>query len=45
MILRVLEKTGAMVQAHGKMYKAVDHLVLMYDSESWVLAEEMLKVL
>ena len=44
-VVRVLEKTGATVQARGMMYKAVANLVLLYGSEIWVVTGEMLKVL
>ena len=33
------------MQARGEMYKAVDHLVLIYDIKSWVVTGYMLKVL
>ena len=45
MIVRVLERTGAMVRARGAIYKAVAQLVLLYGSESWVVNGDMLKVL
>ena len=45
MIARVLESKGAMVQAHGAMYKAVSQSVIFYGSKSWVVTGEMLKVL
>ena len=45
MVTRVLEKTGATVQAQGAMYKAVAQLVLLYSSNIWVAALDMLKVL
>ena len=45
MVVRVLEKTGATVQARGMMYKAVANLVLLYGSGIWVVTGEMLKVL
>ena len=35
MILRVLKKTGAMVQARGMIYKAAEQTMLLYGSESW----------
>ena len=44
-IVRFLERTGAMVQARGEMYKAVAQSVLLYRSESWVVNGEILKVL
>ena len=45
MIVRVLGRMGATVQAQGSMYKALDQSVLLYGSESWVVTGEMLKVL
>ena len=45
MIVRVLEKTGATVRAHGMMYNAVAHYVLLYGSEGWVMTWDMLKLL
>ena len=45
MIARVLVKMGAMVRAQGMIYKAVDWLVLLYVSDSWVMTGAMLKVL
>ena len=40
-----MAKTGATVQAWGVMYNAVEHSVLLYGSESWVVIGEMIKVL
>ena len=45
MIERVLAKTGETVRARAMMYKAVDQLVLLYDSENWVVTGEMLNFL
>ena len=45
MIVGVMVKTGATVQARGVMYKAVEQSVLLYISESWEVTWEMLKVL
>ena len=45
MILKVLTKMGAMVQAHGMLYKAVEQMVILYGSESWVVTGAILKVL
>ena len=45
MITRVLAKTGATVRACGMMYKAVDQSLILYDSESWVVMRDILKVL
>ena len=45
MIERVLAKTGETVWARAMMYKAVDQLVLLYDSENWVVTGEMLNFL
>ena len=44
-IARVLEKMGATVRSYGVMYKAVGQLVLLYNSDSWVVMGAMLKVL
>ena len=44
MITGVLAKTGAMVRARGLMYKVVAQSVLIYNSDSWVVAGAMLKV-
>ena len=43
MIVGVMVKTGATVQARGVMYKAVEESVLLYISESWEVTGEMLK--
>ena len=45
MILRVLKKTGAMVQARGMIYKAVEQSVMLYGGDIWVVMGLMLKVL
>ena len=45
MILKALTKMGATLRARGMIYKAVPHSVLMYNSESWVMTGEMLKLL
>ena len=45
MISRVSTNTGATVQVHGMIYKAVTQSVLIYGSESWVVTGVMLKVL
>ena len=45
MLAKVMESTGANLRARGAMYKAVAQLVLLYNSESWVVTGEMLKVL
>ena len=45
MIVRVLEKTGATLWACGTTYKAVDQLVLLYFSVSWLVTGAMIKVL
>ena len=45
MIVRVLERTGAMVRARGAMYKVVVQSVLLYCIDSWLVTGEMLKVL
>ena len=45
MVVRVLEMTGATVQAQGDIYKAAVQLVLLYVIKSWVVTGEMLKVL
>ena len=43
--MRVLKKTGATVQAHGMIYKALTKSVILYVSEIWVVMGAMLKVL
>ena len=45
MIVRVLVKTGALLQAQRMIYKSVYQSVLQYESEIWVLTGGMLKVL
>ena len=45
MIARVHERRGATVWAQGEMYKVVAHPELLYGSNSWVVTEEILKVL
>ena len=45
MVARVLERTGATVQTHVEMYKAVAKMLLLYGSESWVVTGKILKVL
>ena len=45
MVVRVLERTGATVQAWGAMYKAVAQSVILYGRNIWVVTGEMLKVL
>ena len=45
MVARVLSNTVSMVQARGIMYKAVEQLVLLYISETWVVTGYMIKVL
>ena len=42
---KVLTKTVATVLERAMMYKVVFQMVLLYRSESWVLTEEMLKVM
>ena len=37
MIARVLTKTGAEVRDWGIIYKAVEHSVLLYGNERWVV--------
>ena len=37
MISKVLMNTGATIWSSGMMYKAVEHTVLLYESESWVV--------
>ena len=44
-IVRVLEKVGATVQAFGMMYKAVAQSLILYSSEIWVVMEAMIKIL
>ena len=45
MVARVLERTGATVQAWGVMYKAVAQSLLLYGRNIWVVTGDMLKVL
>ena len=45
MVSRVLVKVGATMQALEMMYKTVVQMVLIYVSESWVITDEMMKVL
>ena len=45
MVARVMERTGAMVQAQGEIYREVEQSVILYGNESWVLTGEMIKVL
>ena len=42
---KVLAMAGATVQSRAMMYKAVVQTVLLYGRESWVVTNEMLKVL
>ena len=44
MVAKVFVKAGATVQKHALMYKAVVQVVLLYRRESWVVTDEMLKV-
>ena len=45
MIARVHERRGATVWAQVELYKVVAHPELLYGSNSWVVTEEILKVL
>ena len=45
MVLRVMEKSGATVQAGGVFYKAVVQVVLIYRSEIWVTTDSIMRVL
>ena len=45
LMAKVLTKTVATVLERAMMYKVVFQMVLLYRSESWVLTEEMLKVM
>ena len=45
LMAKVLTKTVATVLEQAMMYKVVFQMVLLYRSESWVLTEEMLKVM
>ena len=38
-------KTGAMLRACGMLYKVVSQTVLIYESDSWVVMGDMLKVM
>ena len=42
---KVLTRTGSTVQAPAMLYRAVANTVLIYGSESWVVAGAMIKVL
>ena len=44
-VAKVLTKTGATVRAQEIIYKVVLQTVLLYESDSWVVTEAMLKVL
>ena len=37
--------TVSTVRAHGMLYKAVTHTILLHGSDSWVVTGAMLKVL
>ena len=43
--LKVSDKTGEMVRSHGMLYKAMAQTVLLYGSDSWLVAGAMLKAL
>ena len=45
MTTRVLAKTRAMLREQGMIYKSVDQSVILYGSEIWVVAGDMIKVL
>ena len=45
MISRVLTKTGATVRDCGMMFNSVAQALLLYSSESWVVAGYMVKFL
>ena len=45
MIVRVIERTGAMVWDQGTMYKAIVRLVLLYGSKSWMVTGWVLNIL
>ena len=45
MVVRVLERTVATVWAQRAMYKEVAQSVILYNSKSWVVTGEMIKVL
>ena len=45
MVAKGLKKMGATVQARVMMYTGVVHMVLLYGSKSWLVTEEILKVL
>ena len=45
MVVKVMTKTGETVRPWTMMYKVVVHTVLMYRIDSWVVLDEMLKVL
>ena len=41
----LLTKAGAKVRSRGMIYKAVEHSVIMYGIEGWVVTRVMFKVL
>ena len=45
MVRKAATKMGEMVRAWGMIYNEVVQLVLLYGSGSWVVMEEMLKLL
>ena len=45
MVKKVMGKTGVTIKAPKMMYKVVVQVVLMYGSEIWVVANEMMTVL
>ena len=45
MVAKVLLNMGSTVQAWRIMYKAVVQMVLIYGSGSWVVTDEILKLL
>ena len=44
-ISKFLKKTGAAVRTRGMLYKSVAKTVLLYGSVSWVVTEDIFKVL
>ena len=44
-VVKVMKKKGETVLSHAMMYNAVVQTMILYMSESWVVAEAMLKML
>ena len=44
-MVKLLTRTGATVQTLEMIYKAVEYMLLIYESDLWVVTVAMLKVL